>query len=223
MVDNEACYQALRERALGGDLRAGEPLDLQRLSDEFQVPPGPLYHALGKLTGEGIIEQRSPGSFVVRPVTWAVVADAIDSRCAIELGVVDLTVGRLGNAALDRLRRASRAWHPVADDGTPLELERSVTLSMGFHETLVSLAGRDALIHAYRRLAVPGIIATAFGGYRLSAEDRSFEDEHDALIEAFVAGDAARARAVVLRHNEHVKSAARRTLAVGITSSASPH
>jgi flavin reductase (DIM6/NTAB) family NADH-FMN oxidoreductase RutF/DNA-binding FadR family transcriptional regulator len=212
MSDDQVFYETLRERALGGALRSGESLDLQGLAEEFQVPLGPLYHALGKLTSDGVVERRAGGSFVVRPVTWEVVSDAIDSRCAIELGVVDLTVGRIGDADIRRLRRASLAWHPVADDGTPLELDRSVTLSMDFHETLVSLAGRDALIQAYRRLAVPGILAAAFSGYKLSAEDRSFEHEHDELIAACAVGDAAEARDVVLRHNEHVKSAARRAL-----------
>jgi flavin reductase (DIM6/NTAB) family NADH-FMN oxidoreductase RutF/DNA-binding FadR family transcriptional regulator len=212
MGDDQVFYETLRERALGGQLRSGEALDLERLAEEFQVPLSPLYHALGKLTSEGIVERRPGGVFVVRPVTWEVVSDAIDSRCAIELGVVDLTVGRLGDADLGRLRRASLAWHPVADDGTALELDRSVTLSMDFHETLISLAGRDALIQAYRRLAVPGILAAAFSGYKLSAQDRSFEHEHDDLIRAYAVGNAAEARDIVLRHNEHVKSAARLAL-----------
>jgi DNA-binding GntR family transcriptional regulator len=74
------------------------------------------------------------------------------------------------------------------------------------------LAGRDALLEAYRRLAIPGILLSAFAGYVLSDDDQSFEHEHEELIKAYEQGDANLARDVVMRHSAHIKTAARKAI-----------
>ena len=203
-------YRLIRTRVLEGELRPGVALDLQELVGELGSAAGPLQVALGRLTGEGLIEQRD-GGFAIPPMSLAAVEDALSSRCAIELGVIDLTVGRLPDAELGRLDAALRTWTPVSDASGLTWRDRHVN-SMGFHETMVSLAGSETLLGSYRRLAVSSALARTFSGYVLSKRDEAYGAEHRELVAAYATGNPDVAREIVLRHTQRIKEAARKAL-----------
>ncbi len=129
---------------------------------------------------------------------------AFDARTAIELGVVDLTVGRVTGEQLAALRRSMERTNGLIADGRFTDVAAYVAANAELHEQLVALAGNDALLEAYRRLSIPTLMIRLFTGH--DRADESLIDEHRAIVEAYEAGDVERARAVVLTHGEHAKA-----------------
>ena len=122
--DDEA-HHDIRARVLSRELPAGEPLSLDAVAELVDVPRGSAYHALTKLSGEGLVTRTADGQFVVTPLTVASVSEGLEARRAIELGVAASTVGRLSDAAAggvprrgarrrDRRRRSSSTSTPTS-------------------------------------------------------------------------------------------------------------
>jgi 4-nitrophenol 2-monooxygenase / 4-nitrocatechol 4-monooxygenase, reductase component len=211
LIGGDDAYDAIRTSIMNGEITAGEKLDIRELAEKLSSAVAPLHVALGRLSAEGLIEQR-PDGFAVPPISWEAVDDALSSRCAIELGVVDMTVGRIGPDELGRLRETLETWTPVRTGEAALPWRERHEQSMGFHETMVSLAGSERLLVAYRHIAVPSVLARAFGGYVLSERDEAFGDEHRAVVAAYEDGRLDLAREIVLRHTARIREAAREVL-----------
>jgi benzoate/toluate 1,2-dioxygenase reductase subunit len=80
------------------------------------------------------------------------------------------------------------------------EMDRWIDANRSFHECMVALADSDALLHAYRRLALPAMIARG-----LSSDDHidpQLADDHREIVEAYERGDRDAAVAVVERHHD---------------------
>src|SRR4051794_2961383 len=105
LEQDETAYRDLRARVLNRDVPIGEPLSLDDLAELVNVPRGPVYHALAKLTGEGLMTRSTDGAFVVTPLTLSAVEKALRARYAIELGAAELSVGQVPADRLLELRR----------------------------------------------------------------------------------------------------------------------
>ena len=107
---DEAAFRDIRARVLSRDIPIGEPLSLDDISTLVGAPRGPVYHAMAKLTGEGLMSRNPDGSFVVTPLTVEAVEEAQLARYAIELG-------RRGADGRQALARApGRAARRAGDD-----------------------------------------------------------------------------------------------------------
>ena len=106
--DDEA-HHDIRVRVLSRELPAGEPLSLDAVAEVVGVPRGSAYHALTKLSREGLVTRTADGRFVVTALTVASVSEGLEARRAIELGVAASTVGRLSDEQLGELRSRGRA------------------------------------------------------------------------------------------------------------------
>ncbi len=181
------------------ELPVDAPLDLHELTERTGIERGPLYHACAKLTGEGLVVRDATGAFVVPSLTFETVADALDARETIELGVADRTVGRLSDAQLAEFRRLMLATRTRNADGSPVAMEGWTAANTAFHEHMVGLAGSRFLSDAYARVTIPAIITSLRSGEPLA----DAADEHESLVEAYERGDLEAARAAIRRHAAH--------------------
>jgi len=206
-------YEVLRERLLARELPVGRRLEVDELATGLECPAGPLYYALGRLSTEGLLERTETGGFAVPPLTYEVLAAAVDACCAIELGAAALTIGRVGPEDLATLRAALEATLVHVQPGHFIDLDRSLQDNSRFHETMIGFTGSEPLLAAYRRTALPGILARAFEP-RVSrtATDVGFGEDHQDIVDAFAAGDAPATRAAILRHADRIKDAFRSRL-----------
>jgi DNA-binding GntR family transcriptional regulator len=212
MAHDLQAYEGVRERILSGEISPDQTLTLAALAEEYAASVGALSHALGKLVGEGLLERRPNGQFAVRPLTVALVEDALDARCMIELAVVERVVEQASNDDLARLRRAAEESLAVASDGRVRELEECVRAGTAFHRVLVGLARSDALLSAYERLALPGMMVRALDGYAMSEADESWGRDHLDIVEALETRDLTRARAAAADHLRRITEGQRETL-----------
>jgi flavin reductase (DIM6/NTAB) family NADH-FMN oxidoreductase RutF/DNA-binding GntR family transcriptional regulator len=206
LAEDEAVYAELRRRVLRGDYGEGEPLDVTALAAELKTEQWHVYHALTQLVGEDLVTREPGRGYVLAAVDLAAIEDALLGRRAIEIGAAELSVGRTTPAQLGELRAAMEETRRHVEDGL-LDVHGYATANAAFHERIVSLARSDALLHAYRRLGLAGILARslqpASGGLAELVED------HRELVEAYELGNLPLVRDVIDRHTVHAREAHR--------------
>ena len=145
----------------------------------------------------------------VVPVVQAV-DEVLDARHTIEVGVVDLTVGRASPGDLAGLRRRLEQMTPFIAGDHFVDVARYLEANDAFHECIVSLAHNQSLLAVYRRLSAKALLGRALGSApRTSA--RAIELQ-TAFTEAFEQGRGDRAKDALRDYTEFAKQYTRRAL-----------
>jgi 4-nitrophenol 2-monooxygenase / 4-nitrocatechol 4-monooxygenase, reductase component len=211
LAHDEQAFLELRARVLSRDIEVGSPLSLDVLASRLDLLRTPVYHALTRLTGEGLVSRDARGSFVVTPLTLDAVEQAWEARCAIELGVATLTVGAISDDKLRGLQELRDASRPAA--AGKFCLDSWLPTYNAFHEGLVSLADSAPLLDAYRRVNAPAMILSLTQGRMeelgLDREQAATAHEHIVdLVAAYDVSDLAAARRAIIRHDEFASEVA---------------
>ncbi|MDX6687106.1 MAG: 4-nitrophenol 2-monooxygenase / 4-nitrocatechol 4-monooxygenase, reductase component [Baekduia sp.] len=207
LEQDESAFRDIRARVLNRDIPIGEPLSLEDVAGLVGAPRGPVYHAMAKLTSEGLMTRDADGAFFVTPLGLEAVEMALRARYAIELGVARLTVGKVPDDRLAELRVLRDNTEPerTFDQGG---WDAYLPAYHAFHEGVIALADSAALVDAYRRVNAPAmIISMTSGRLAESGDDRqatatSF-DHHGDLLTAYEGGDLEAANAAILAHIEY--------------------
>jgi flavin reductase (DIM6/NTAB) family NADH-FMN oxidoreductase RutF/DNA-binding GntR family transcriptional regulator len=207
LEQDESAFRDIRARVLNRDIPIGEPLSLDDIASLVGAPRGPVYHAMTKLTSEGLMTRDANGAFLVAPLTLTAVEQALRARYAIELGAAGLTVGNVADDRVAELRRLREATDPETtfDKGG---WAAYLPAYHAFHEGAIALADSPALVDAYRRVNAPAMIVSmtsarlAETGDDRQATATSFE-HHGELVAAYEAGDLDAAKAALLAHIEY--------------------
>ena len=139
LAHDEQAFLELRARVLSRDIEIGSPLGLDALARRFDLLRTPVYHALTRLTGEGLVARDLQGSFVVTPLTLDAVEQAWRGTLCDRARRRDADGRRdLGRPA----SRAARARGRLTSGGRPASSgwRAGYRRYNAFHEGLVSLA-----------------------------------------------------------------------------------
>ncbi len=139
--------------------------------------------------------------------------ETFTARSAIELGVVDATVGRVPAEAVAELRARGEATLALVADGRFTDVARWAQANASFHEAHVALAGSVPLSEAYRRLSVAGLIMRTFTDQTWA--DPALATDHLRLVEAYERGDVEAARRAVREHATRAALTQRAAIAAG--------
>jgi flavin reductase (DIM6/NTAB) family NADH-FMN oxidoreductase RutF/DNA-binding GntR family transcriptional regulator len=206
LAQDDDAFRDIRARVMSRELPVGEPLSLDDVAELVGVPRGSAYHALTKLSGEGLVSRTADGSFVVTPLTAEAVEDGLEARRAIELGVAAATVGRLSEEQCLELRAAVESTRPAsADDPAAFDMSEHLEKYAAFHEYFVGLAGSPALVDAHRRVNAAAMILSVTG--KRAVAQHAYADaaasayrHHLELLAAYEAGDLEAAIRTIRRH-----------------------
>ena len=133
--------------------------------------------------------------------------EAFDARMAIELGAVQLTVGKLSAEQLAEFRRLAEATAPAVAEGHFVDAAGYRESNAKFHAFFVEATGNATLIEAHRRLAVLDYMAQALApGVDVVGD---VVQDHRDLVDAYERGDVAAARDIIVAHTEHAKATMR--------------
>ena len=162
---------AIREMVLSGELRPGDRLVEERLTDELGISRPPLREALRVLEQEGLLLSTPRRGVMVTPLSAQDVYEIFTLRTTYERMAVELGVPCTDPELLERCRRALEAMTLAAraeDRG------QFVRASFEFHSSIVGLARHRRLEDAYRGLSLQLHLYMA-------ANTRAREEHHESL------------------------------------------
>jgi DNA-binding GntR family transcriptional regulator len=195
-------YDRLREDLLSGRLAPSRKLQMRFLMEAYQTGQTPLREALNRLTADGLVEVHEQRGFYVKDISRAELAELTKTRCWVEgLALRESMAATTPQweeqlvLAQHRLSRVPRSLSATSFENNP-EWER---LHRIYHHTLIGNCGSQSLIafcgqladqlYRYRRLSI-----------RKAFPSRHVGDEHAAIVEAVLSGDADLAVQLLTRH-----------------------
>jgi benzoate/toluate 1,2-dioxygenase reductase subunit len=138
-------------------------------------------------------------------------SDAIfDARCALELGALELTLGRLSHQQLIGYRLLAEATVPYVEGDRFVDAAAYTDTNAAFHDHLFILTGNEHLLRAYQALGVKGHMEESLRAATW-VHPRCAQDHLD-IVTAFSDGDRERARTLVTEHAERSKETTRRAM-----------
>ncbi len=188
--------RALEEKIFAGQLAPGERLDESKLAARFGVSRTPVREALLQLASAGLIEMRPRLGAVVSAITVQQLLQMFEVMAEMEAFCAQLAARRMTQAERAELEALHRACSEQAELGRANDY---YDVNRQFHEAIYAGAHNGYLeettstlrnrLSPYRRfqLTQPGRI------------ERSLA-EHDAVVQAILAGDPEAAAAAMRGH-----------------------
>jgi len=198
----QGAYEAVRADLLACRIPPGSRLKIQDLCDRFSVSLGAIREALSRLTSDGLVISEPQRGFRAAPISVAELQDLtmvrmeIESLClrrAIAAGTVEWEARLV--AAFHRLSRTPERvpTDPVRSDDDWAGAHAAFHLALvdgGDSPWLLRLHSQlYAQSERYRRLSIP-----------LTTGARDVAAEHQGILDAVLARDAARAVLLLTRH-----------------------
>ncbi len=194
--------ETIREMVLSGELRPGDRLVEERLTDQLGISRPPLREALRLLEQEGLLLSMPRRGVIVTPLSARDVYEIFTlrttyERMAIELGVpcTDPELLARCHRALDAMMQAAKA----EDRG------QFVRASFEFHSSIVGLAGHRRLEDAYRGLSLQLRLYIAENTRARAEHHESLEanaERHRRLLASVEKGDRDQVLAELANHGD---------------------
>ncbi len=139
-------------------------------------------------------------------------SDALfEAREALELGALELTIGRLTSQQLTGYRLLAELTLPYIEGDRFVDAAAFTETNAAFHDYLFTLTGNEHLLHAYQALGVDGRMADVLKNATWC--DPRCAIDHVDLVEAFEREDRAAARELLSAHSLRSKTTMRRAMA----------
>ncbi|MEL6682740.1 MAG: GntR family transcriptional regulator [Pseudomonadota bacterium] len=190
------CYQTLRKMILTGALPPGKKLKIEELRNLLQSGASPVREALSLLTSDMLVERLDQRGFRAAPVSKANFEEILMLRCDLEDKALRASLARVDADWEDRLV-LSHHHMTRAQRSDPDAFEAA---HKTFHMTLIGNANLPMLERycgqlydlniRYRYLAADG---PRYG-------ERSIAAEHEGIMTAALAHDAAMASKLLIEH-----------------------
>ncbi|GAA0340652.1 GntR family transcriptional regulator [Bowmanella denitrificans] len=189
--------EAIREKILNGDIKAGEPLRQAALAEELNVSRIPVREALLQLEAEGLVSFEAHKGATATELSAAQVDEIFELRALLEAELLKYSIGKLteqdyaeAEALLSELQAAMANGDSYLATGN---------LNSRFHaklycradrpqtEELVSMLNKNSERYVRMHIMLAGGIDTA-------------PDEHKELLELCRAGDSKKACSFLKKH-----------------------
>jgi DNA-binding GntR family transcriptional regulator len=191
----ERIFEVIRERIVEGKLPDREPVRQDALAAELGVSKIPLREALARLEHEGLLTSQANRGWFVRPMSADQAEEIYLLRLATEPVAAAFSCGRATDedkqAAIKAFERLDAAAHDNLNDVAVRNRE--------FHVALVRPGGRLLTTQLVERLEV---LAERYVLAHLEPAGRGdrAHEEHQALLDAWLAGNADTVQALLTQH-----------------------
>ncbi len=189
----------LREEILEGKLEPGARLVESELVLRCGVSRVPLREAFRILAHEGLLELSLHRGASVKPLSDTEMRELFGVRAAIEAFAAGAAARRRDAAAVALLRGILRRMRQAVSAG---DVPGYGALAAGFHEALVAAGQNDLLAGMYAQIRAR-LRRYQLAMSRVPLLPQTSIAEHEAIIDAMEAGDAA---AAIARTNAHLDS-----------------
>jgi DNA-binding GntR family transcriptional regulator len=192
---------AVRDMVLSSELRPGDHLVEERLTEQLGISRPPLREALRLLEQEGLLISIPRRGVIVTPLTTQDLYEIYTLRTAYERMAIELGVPVRDPQLLARVRRALAAMVEAAKNDDRAQLVKS---SFEFHLAVVGLARHRRVEDAYRALWLQLHLFMAVNTrVREEQNDETLEanvERHRRLLATVEAGDRSAVLAELENH-----------------------
>jgi DNA-binding GntR family transcriptional regulator len=192
----EIVYDHLKEGILDGSLSPGTRLVEAQIADQMGISRSPVREALQFLEVDGLIDAQSQRGTFVKRLSAREVWEIYTARQVIEGYVAALAARRATPADVERLEAALQEVLRLAQEE---DYAATVKADFEVHRLIWEVSGHQLLCDILSRLEVQirmfiSVQAPLFDHLYDSVED------HQDIIQAIAAGDAAAARETIEQH-----------------------
>jgi DNA-binding GntR family transcriptional regulator len=196
----EDVYEAIFNKLMSLDIAPGTRITVDGLVRELEVSHTPIREALGRLEGEGLVVKTHLVGYSAAPqITRRRFDELYELRLLLEPAAAERAAERVSQARMNKLRETAERMGKLGRPRERSSYSGFARLDADFHDQIMEAAGneliRDTLEHLH----------THFHIFRLMFHARVTEEalgEHENLLAALAAGDAAAAGRAMRRHIE---------------------
>jgi DNA-binding GntR family transcriptional regulator len=195
----DIAYRELRARILDNRMLSGEQFTEEQLAAMLRMSRTPTREAMLRLVGEGLVEVRPRHGMRVKPVSMADMREIYEVLTALESTAAALAASRTDQG--DSIRHLRSA---ISDMDAALErddLKAWAEADERFHKLLVAAAGNSRLTELVQTF-VGQSQRVRMLTLRLRPKPTNSNRDHEAVVDAVEAHDAARARRIHYEHRE---------------------
>ena len=192
-------YNVLREAIMSCELRPGQKLIMDRLSDELGTSPIPIRSALQRLQAEGLVTITPHTGAAVAPVSRDTIAEIFTLSAALESIVARLLAPKISPTELETLRAIVTEMDVAlaGEDG-----QAWATLDFDFHIAMANLSGMFLLAEFAIRtqeswLRLSRCYFSQAGPLRMDQA----QAEHHQMLSLLTQRDGPALEALVVAHN----------------------
>ena len=192
----------IEQAVLDHRLAPGTKLKEVQLANLFGVKRGLIRKVLTRLAHSRLVDQApNRGATVARPSVEEG-QDLFATRRVIESAILETLIARNDKQDQQRLGEMLDLEQQAYLQG---DSERALKLSVDFHRELARMAGNSVLEEYLSDIIrrTPLVILTHLG---VDEQNRCRNQEHEAIVEAIINGDAKTAVAVMNQHLLHIES-----------------
>lgn len=198
-----ACFAAIRHDILTGALPPGSRLKIEALSQRYASSINPVREALNRLTAEGLVVLEDQRGFSVAPVSLEEWRDVLRARCMVEAVALREAIAHRTpeweEGIVLSLHWLTRTPRFLEEGAERLPNPQWEPRHHRFHNALLASCGSQTL------LAFCEDLRERSDRYRYIASRspqarQSTPEEHQAIADATVAGDADRAVQLLTAH-----------------------
>ncbi|ABD53793.1 GntR family transcriptional regulator [Jannaschia sp. CCS1] len=196
-----AIYAAIKSDLLRGIFPAGSRLSIKDLADRYETSVNPVREALSRLSAERIVDQREQRGFAVPVITDDDLRELVKTRCWME----DIALREsIANTDETYTLNIITAYHRLAhtqflgSDGLPnTDWEDRHRM---FHLALIANCGSSWLLSFCDHLMFQATRARYLAVTTQHHDNRLRNDEHEALMNAAIEGNADEASKLIDEH-----------------------
>jgi DNA-binding GntR family transcriptional regulator len=198
----EAVYQQLKAAIVTGVFQPGQTLRQEDIAKQLGVSRGPLREALPKLEAEGMIVSQPHRGCTVVSLAPAEIREIFELRAMLEASLAKASARKKDPVAALRMREIASTMRSLEISTIESDRQRWFDLNYELHDILLAVAGRR---HHLRLLEIVRALAEPYLRMEISLTG-SFaqaDEEHDGLIDAFVAGNCESLEKLTREHVQH--------------------
>jgi DNA-binding GntR family transcriptional regulator len=189
----ELVYDKIKLMILDGALVPGQRISKKELAERLAVSQTPVNEAINRLTGEGLIEQRSREGSCIKSFTYHDLKELFAARAGLEGIAIRLCVEELPAAELEKILHSFDGFE-LPMNGK--EVKRYLKADQQFHETIITLSGNSVIINFDRSF---DFIMKSYQKGLIRPPEETLAEHRD-ILAALAARDAQRAQELLMRH-----------------------
>ena len=192
--------RVLKENIINLDLEPGAQISEKELADELGLSRTPVREALLELAKVKMIEIRPQKKSVVAPIDYDLVEESRFLRNLLECAIVEIDCEMATEDDLARLRENVRLQNFYLESNN---LSQIMALDNQFHEYLFDIAHKSQIFTLTQDIAIhfDRVRTMALS----SVKDLKIVQDHESILHAIEAKDAALARSLMVIHLNRYK------------------